>query len=149
MARSIGAQISLGLVLGLVSASVPLANPASATYSYDELGRLRTGVFSSGREVDYQYDKMGNRTTMTSGDAPTFTIGNAVSAVTEGGSLTFPVTRTGTTTGNVSVTCVPQNGTAVGNGGAQPGLDFVMTPQVLTFLASDPTPSPRTASCKR
>src|SRR3546814_9283998 len=77
MAQNIRAQISLGLILGAVHASVSLAGPASATYTYDELGRLLSGTFSSGRKVDYQYDAAGNRTTMTMGNAPSFTIGNA------------------------------------------------------------------------
>lgn len=139
MARSIRAQISLGLILMAIHSSVPLAGPASATYAYDELGRLRSGTFSSGRKVDYQYDAAGNRTTMTMGNAPSFTIGNATS-VNEGGALSFPVTRTGTTAQNVSVSCVPQPGTAQATGTA-PYADYVTTPQVVTFLASDPTPS--------
>jgi hypothetical protein len=113
-------------------------NPASVTYTYDELGRLRTGDLGGSVRIDYQYDPAGNRTTMASGLTPTLTIGNATASVAEGAALTFPVTFTGTTVQNVTVSCVPQNGTAQG-GGAAPFDDFVTTAQQVTFLPSDPS----------
>jgi hypothetical protein len=122
--------------------------PASVTYSYDELGRLRTGEFmggpTDGRKVDYQYDPAGNRTTMTSGTPLQLSIGAATS-VTEGGTFSFPVTRTGPSSQSITVSCVPQNDSAMG-GGTAPLDDFVTTAQQLTFLASDP--SPTTKNCQ-
>jgi hypothetical protein len=117
--------------------------PASVTYTYDDLGRLRTGQFSGGptdgRKVDYQYDPAGNRTTMTSGMPLQLTVG-APTAVAEGSTLSFPVTRTGLSTQSITVNCVPQNGTATG-GGSAPLDDFVTTTRQVTFLASDPSPT--------
>jgi hypothetical protein len=118
--------------------------PASSSYTYDELGRLRTGTFPGNLRVDYQYDPAGNRTEMNSGTPVTLVIGTSTS-VTEGGTLSFPVTRTGTTQGNVTVNCSSQNGTAQG-GGAAPFDDYTpIVNQQLTFLASDP--SPTTKNC--
>ena len=62
--------------LGVCLIGPSLADPpASVTYTYDELGRLRTGQYSDGRKVDYQYDPAGNRTTMTSGMPVQLTVG--------------------------------------------------------------------------
>lgn len=127
------------LVIACFAESLQAAAPAEVTYTYDDLARLRTGQFNDGRQVDYQYDPAGNRTTMTSGTAPTMTIGAAAS-VSEGGSLSFPVTRTGSHAQNVTVSCVPQDGTAKATGTA-PFADYVTTPQPLVFYPSDPSPS--------
>jgi len=144
MARSIRAQLSLGVVL-VLHASIGFTAPASATYSYDDLGRLRTGDYTggtaNGRKIDYQYDAAGNRTTMTSGLAPTLSIGAATSAVNEGGSLVFPVTRNGTSSTVVTVKCVPQGNTAISDGRGEPYADFATTAQTITFQPTDPTPS--------
>lgn len=146
MARNIGARVSLGVALLAVHASVGLAAPASATYSYDDLGRLRTGEFTGGasnnRKIDYQYDPAGNRTTMTSGLVPTFEIGPA-STVVEGASLTFPVTRRGVSASNITVDCVPQNKTARAStpAGVAPYDDYVTTPQTVMFTPADPDPT--------
>ena len=117
--------------------------PASVTYSYDDLGRLRTGQYTGGatdgRRVDYQYDPAGNRTTMTSGMPAQLSIG-AATAVNEGGTLSFPVTRTGPSVQSITVDCVPQNDSAMG-GGVAPFDDFVTTTRQLTFSASDPSPT--------
>jgi hypothetical protein len=146
MARIIRAQIPLGVALLTVHASLGLADPASATYSYDDLGRLRTGEFTGGaannRKIDYQYDAAGNRITMTSGLVPTVEIGPA-STVAEGASLTFPVTRRGTSSTNVTVNCVPQNKTAMAStlAVAAPYDDYVTTAQTITFLPTDADPT--------
>jgi hypothetical protein len=129
---------SLLILLYCFAAPLQADPPANVTFTYDDLARLRTGVYNDGRRVDYQYDAAGNRTTMASGMTPTLTIGNATANVTEGSALLFPVTFTGTTAQNVTVSCVPQNGTAQG-GGAAPFDDFVTTAQQVTFLPSDPS----------
>lgn len=113
--------------------------PATVTYTYDDLGRLRTGEMTGNLRVDYQYDAAGNRTSMSSGQTPTLTIGNATS-VAEGSTLTFPVTRSGVSALNVTVNCVSQNGTAQ-EGGAAPLDDYTEINQQLTFLTSDPNPT--------
>ena len=136
---------SLFVVLCCFAPLSQAGQPASVTYTYDDLGRLRTGDLGAGIKVDYQYDAAGNRTAVGSGNTPTVSIGNATS-VSEGTSLSFPVTRTGTTTGTVTVKCGPQNGTAqAGNGGVAPYDDYVTTKQTVTFLVTDP--SPTTKNC--
>jgi hypothetical protein len=146
MARIIRAQIPLGVALLTVHASLGLADPASVTYSYDDLGRLRTGEFTGGaandRKIDYQYDAAGNRTTMTSGLVPTIEIRPA-STVSEGAVLAFPVTRRGTSSSNVTVNCVPQNKTAMASNPPQaaPRDDYATTAQTITFLPTDPDPT--------
>ncbi|HEY7641635.1 MAG TPA: Calx-beta domain-containing protein [Steroidobacteraceae bacterium] len=136
---------SLFIVLCCFATPLQAGGPGGVTYTYDDLGRLRTGDLGGGVKIDYQYDAAGNRTAVGSGNTPTVSIGNATS-VTEGSSLSFPVTRTGTTTGTVTVKCAPQNGTALaGNGGVAPFDDYVTTRQTVTFLATDP--SPTTKNC--
>lgn len=114
--------------------------PGSSSYSYDELGRLRTGTYPGNQRVDYQYDAAGNRTEMNSGIPATLVIGTPTS-VTEGGTLSFPVTRAGTSEQNITVRCSSQNGTAQA-GGAAPLDDYTaILNQQLTFLTSDPNPT--------
>ena len=36
----------------------------TATYTYDSLGRLKTVTFTNGTVVTYNYDDMGNRTSV-------------------------------------------------------------------------------------
>ena len=36
----------------------------TATYTYDRLGRLKTVTFTNGTVVTYNYDDMGNRTSV-------------------------------------------------------------------------------------
>ena len=131
------------LLLCLFASASACDPPAAVTYSYDDLGRLRTGQFSGGttdgRKVDYQYDAAGNRTTMTSGMPLYVSIGTPT-AVTEGGTLSFPVTRTGMSAQTVTVDCAPQNDSAMG-GGVAPFDDFVTTVRQVTFLANEPSPT--------
>jgi hypothetical protein len=136
----------LALAACFLAAPLQADPPASVTYTYDHLGRLRTGSFGDGRAIDYQYDPAGNRMSMLSGFTVQLSIA-AASSVAEGSSLIFPVTKTGTSEQTITVQCVPQNDTAqVAPSGAAPPLDdYVTTPQTVTFLASDP--SPMTKNC--
>lgn len=36
----------------------------SATYTYDNLGRLKTVTFANGTVITYNYDPVGNRTSV-------------------------------------------------------------------------------------
>ena len=36
----------------------------TATYTYDSLGRLKTVTFANGTVITYNYDAMGNRTSV-------------------------------------------------------------------------------------
>jgi YD repeat-containing protein len=108
-------------------------------FFHDDLGRLTSGNYSDTRSTAYQYDPAGNRFTMLSGTPPELSIGNAT-AVTEGATLSFPVTRQGSSLSDITVECVPANGTAVA-GGAEPFNDYDATPKTIVFHPADPSPS--------
>ncbi|WP_158246615.1 Calx-beta domain-containing protein [Erythrobacter sp. SAORIC-644] len=130
--------ISLNLRSAFVGIAIAFyaATCANATetksYTYDALGRL-IAVISDGSVNDnvartYCYDKAGNRNRAISDQsnaiancsAPppnpiaNLTIGNA--SVTEGGTLTFTVTRSGNTSITASASYATTNGTAVAPG---------------------------------
>jgi len=120
---------------------VLLASPASATetitYTYDAQGQViavdRSGSVNSGDAVDITYDKAGNRTNYLSADSTTafLSIGNA--SVTEGGSLSFTVTRSGYTSSAVSVNYASASGTATS------GTDFTAVSNTLNFTSGQTT----------
>src|SRR5262245_31053927 len=96
------------IVAGLLIAFSAVTASETITYTYDELGRLvpvqSSGSVNNGEAVATTYDPAGNRTNQTvtgagSGTAD-LSIGNA--SVTEGGQLSFTVTRSGVTTGTSS-----------------------------------------------
>jgi len=44
---------------------------AGVTYTYDDLGRLTKAAYDNGKEIDYNYDPAGNRTSvMTQATTP-------------------------------------------------------------------------------
>jgi len=49
------------LVLLVFSAD---ASFAATTYQYDDLGRLKVASYDNGKEVDYNYDPAGNRSSV-------------------------------------------------------------------------------------
>lgn len=125
-------------VAGLAFLVAPVAASETITYTYDALGRL-TAVHSSGDVNDGQaasttYDAAGNRTNETVTGAPTtanLSIGDA--SITEGGTLSFTVTRTGITSSAVSVDYATQDDTAV-----EPG-DYTATSGTVSFAANQST----------
>ena len=50
----------LGLVL--LDLLIPVRVDASASYAYDQLGRLTNALYDNGTCASYQYDPSGNRT---------------------------------------------------------------------------------------
>ncbi|MEJ1962982.1 MAG: fibronectin type III domain-containing protein [Gammaproteobacteria bacterium] len=142
--RAQDAVPNLSTYSGTASATtqVGAATQASVTYTYDELGRLRTGAYNDGKRVDYQYDPAGNRTTMVTGSPPTVQIGAPASSPTEGSNLVFPVTKIGSSSQDITVACVPSDGTASSTGAA-PLDDYVRANQTITFPPSDPSPATR------
>lgn len=117
---------------GAVLAPVTVgAQSASAIYTYDDAGRLKSATYSDGKSVSYEYDAAGNRTSTTEGVPVQVSI--APASATEGGTLNFTVTKTGTATGTVSVDCAQTSGTAIA------GSDFTANTQTLTFLIADTT----------
>ncbi len=121
---------------------------ASATYTYDELGRIRAVTYSDGKQIIYTYDAAGNRTqhvvSATTSNRPPVAVDDAKSA-TEGVATTFdPRTNDSDPDGNaLTVTNVSQgeNGTASVTGG---GASITYTPtlgrrsaDLITYSISD------------
>ena len=133
MSRPIAA---FGLGAAMLAASAARAGETIA-YSYDARGRLtqagHSGTVNGGIVTSYSLDKADNRTARSTTGAPlgpSFAVGNAA-AVTEGGTLTFTVSRSGTASGNLSVDY------ATANGNATSGADYTATSGTLTFTPSD------------
>ncbi len=85
--------------------SVATAIAGNESYTYDELGRLKTVTTATGQDtkvVTYNYDPAGNRTVVMVTDTVHFSITDT--SVAEGGQLAFDVTLNGTpsSTHNVS-----------------------------------------------
>lgn len=121
--------VSAFLALGIGAA---FANEAT-TYTYDALGRLTamssTGTVNNGQNVSTNFDPAGNRTNYTvngsSISTPTISIANA--SATEGGTLNFVVTRTGSVAAAATVNFATSDGTAVAPG------DYTQTSGTLTI----------------
>ncbi len=139
---------ALRLMLSACFASTWMLSPASAAgpgsvaYQYDDLGRLRVGTYSDRRVADYRYDAAGNRTTSVQSRLPELFIAAPGSSATEGGSLSFTVTRTGTSSAPVTVDCVPTDGTAK-SGGSAPFDDYLPATQQIVFLPTEASPASR------
>ena len=125
--------------------TAPSIAQETVTYTYDALGRLITSSTSggpnNGTQAGTSFDPASNRTnyTVTGGLVPpSFAIGNAP-AVTEGGNLTFTVTKTGTTSSSFSVFYATTTG-----GTATSGTDYTATSGTLTFPAGSTTSLPIT-----
>jgi hypothetical protein len=110
---------------GIVASFLLAASSAIATetvsYTYDSLGRLvaveSDGTVNDNQSTDIEYDELGNRTGYTADDGTSpanLAIGNA--SVTEGGTLSFTVTRSGNTSIAASASYATANGTAVASG---------------------------------
>lgn len=115
--------------MSAMSVAARAQTPASVTYTYDDAGRVKTGVISDGKAVAYEYDAAGNRTSLVQGTPVRFAI--APASATEGSSLSFTVTKTGTATGTVSIDCAQTSGSAIG------GADYTTSTQTLSFLIAD------------
>lgn len=120
------------IILALLS-SYALASE-NIGYSYDVHGRLVAVAQSGGPNDNLQtsisHDTADNRTNYTvTGAASTIAIGDA--SVTEGGNLTFTVTRTGRPLQSATVDF------ATGDGTASSGADYVATSGTLTFAPGE------------
>jgi YD repeat-containing protein len=64
LARPAGSRVvaSVLLLLGVI---IPDVSNASASYTYDQLGRLVTAVYDNGLCIAYAYDMNGNRTSIS------------------------------------------------------------------------------------
>ena len=102
------------------------------TYTYDDLGRLKSIDHSTGQSVDYEYDAAGNRTTVQTLEAPsTLSVNDATGS--EGGNVTFTVTRAGNTASAVTVDYATSDGTALA------ASDYTSATNTLSFLATETT----------
>ena len=130
----------------LLFGAAPAVASETIAYQYDALGRLtkvsRTGTVNNGANACYTYDPANNRTNVTAspsadctagggGGAPSFAI-NDVSA-TEGGSLIFTVTKSGTAAASLNVNFATANGTATA------GSDYTANTGTLVFASTDAT----------
>lgn len=125
--RLIGASMAIACLLATAD-----AGPVQTSYEYDVLGRLIRATQDDAASVEYTYDEAGNRTVVVqeapAPPAPSFSVSNA--SVSEGGTLSFIVTKTGATTASHSVSYATANGTAVA------GSDYTAKSGSLTFTAS-------------
>ncbi len=133
MIRSARLGIGVILLCGIVS---PASASETIAYNYDALGRVtsvsRSGAVNNGTFEGYSYDSAGNRSNVTVGtsaSAPAFSI--ADTSVTEGGVLTFTVTRWGSTGSAVGATYATSNGTATA------GSDYTASSGTLSFAPGE------------
>ena len=123
----------------VIPVTVAAQTQETTTYTYDALGRLITSTISGGpndgTQTGTSFDPASNRTNYTVTGTPlpaSFAIGNAAS-VTEGGQLTFTVTKTGGTASSYSVSYATADGTATS------GSDYTAASGTLTFAAGETT----------
>lgn len=128
----LGVWLGAGSYLGTLAASAALANE-TATYVYDDLGRLKSVTHQSGGSITYKYDKAGNRTEqqLAQGSSLVSFAVNDPPAVNEGGTVTFTVTKAGTASTSHSVNYSTASGTATS------GSDFTAASGTLTFSVSE------------
>lgn len=108
------------------------AGAGETAYEYDALGRLiKVTNVTTGAVQIFNYDDASNRDTVALSLGVSFSINDAV--VTEGGTLTFTVTKAGVATGSNAVNY------ATANGGAVAGSDYTAASGTLTFTSSDVT----------
>jgi len=130
---------ALALIFGLGIATAAVASETS-TYSYDARGRLidvsRSGSVNNGIATCYSLDQADNRSNVTIATSPctvtppaSFSISDGTA--TEGGSLVFTVTRTGSPGTSLNVNYATTNGTATA------GSDYTAASGSLTFTSSD------------
>lgn len=56
-------SLNLCVVIAATLSLVDIARGAT-TYVYDDLGRLKQAKYDNGKQIDYNYDQAGNRTSV-------------------------------------------------------------------------------------
>lgn len=129
-------RVILTTVFSIVSLS--LASADTATYIYDDIGRLVGVNYANGTSITYAYDAAGNRLSeVTSGNFPVeFSIVAVPESATEGSSLFFTVSRVGdlSQAHSVEYATVPATGAAAP---AIEGVDYTATNGTLNFASGD------------
>ncbi len=100
--RLLLAQLASVSLLPFVTASQAYAE--TVTYTYDELGRLRTASYSNGQVITYTYDAAGNRTMLVQtspGAAPSGTFSAAPSSIAAGAATTLSWTSVNATSASI------------------------------------------------
>jgi YD repeat-containing protein len=120
---------------GLTLTSSIVHAQATATYTYDEAGRLRGVSDSDGGTTTYTLDAAGNRSNVsTVVPSPAIRIYVPVGGYTvpeNGGTLTISVRRIGPASGTASVNFNAGSGTATS------GTDFSITPGTLSWASGE------------
>lgn len=109
--------------------TITVATASDALYEPAETILMNISAPTGGSTIT---TSQGTGTLNNTNPAPSFSIGNA-SAVTEGGGMTFTVTKTGGTALSHAVNYLSASGTAIS------GSDFVLTSGTLTFLPTETT----------
>ncbi len=117
----------LASLLGGIALAAAAA-PGSATYLYDGLGRLKAVIYEDGTGQSYSYDPAGNRSTSVSGALTTFSISANAPTVSEPGTATFTVTKTGPAAATVNY--------ATADGTAHSPTNYTAASGTLSFTAT-------------
>ena len=120
-------------LLSLIGVGSAASAQTTETLTYDELGRLKKIDRSSGGDIDYIFDDVGNRTSVAL-TVPMASLSIANASAIEAGAITFTVTRSVVLDTVVTVDYASTTGTA---GSA----DFTAVSDTLTFIAGDPSES--------
>lgn len=118
---------TLSFLIGDTSKTVSVATTHDTVFEADETLTLTLSAPSGGASIG---TGTGTGTITNNDTAPSFSIANAT-AVTEGGTLVFTVTKTGSTAFSHAVNYATANGTATA------GSDYTAASGTLTFAAGD------------
>jgi hypothetical protein len=131
-------RIICALVLFIQILCAPAFAAENTTYKYDALGRVIESTVSSGpsngTQTTVTYDPAGNRSNYKVAGVATqtpATLATGDASVTEGGTLSFTVTRSGNTSIAASATYASANGTAVA------GSDYTAVSGTVSFAAGE------------
>lgn len=129
---------AVGVCVAICVSAFGIASPAAAqdnrtVYEYDGLGRLvKESRPAEGSDTIYTYDALGNRLSAVETLTVTASFGVDNASVSEGGALTFTVTKSGATTLSHDVSYATANGSASSN-------DYQAASGTLTFAQSETT----------
>lgn len=122
-----GKPVFLGFLFSILTV-LSVQAQTTKTYEYDELSRvLKVEDDADDKQVSYEYDAAGNRTRVS--NAAVFSV--ADSSASEGGAVTFTITRAAVEHTAVSVDYATSSGTATS------GTDFTAASGTLNFAIDE------------